>query len=364
MLHDFITAHRNAIIARTRERVGARPSSSASVDELEIGIPLLLSQIAETLRWESTATPFSTTAIGDAASRRGRELLALGLTVSEVVHGYGDVCQAITAIALEHRAPITTKEFHTLNRCLDTAIAEAVTEHARETAQSRSAEEVERVGQLTHEIRDVLDTALLAFQSLKRGDVAINGSTGAVLGRSLMNLRGIVDSTLCEVRMAGTLPRREPLLVAPLVDGISAIGGLHAECRGLHFVVEPVDAALAVDGDPQLLASAVTAILNNAFKFTLAGGRVVLRARSGSGRLLIEVEDECGGLPQTQADPFQAFGERRASDRSGLGLGLSIARKAVRAHSGDIHVRNLPGRGCVFVIDVPLGAAAPESAVS
>ena len=51
--------------------------------------------------------------------------------MSQVVHDYGDVCQAITELALERKAPITVKEFHTLNRCLDTAIAEAVTEHAR-----------------------------------------------------------------------------------------------------------------------------------------------------------------------------------------------------------------------------------------
>ena len=43
----------------------------------------------------------------------------------------GDICQAVTELALEQHAPITTEEFHTLNRCLDTAIAEAVTEHGR-----------------------------------------------------------------------------------------------------------------------------------------------------------------------------------------------------------------------------------------
>ena len=51
---------------------------------------------------------------------------------------------------------------------------------------------------------------------------------------------------------------------------------------------------------------------------------------------------------------FKPFGERRARDRSGLGLGLSIARKAVKAQDGDIHTRNMRGKGCVFVIDVPL----------
>ena len=135
------------------------------------------------------------------------------------------------------------------------------------------------------------------------------------------------------------------------------LGDLHAESRGLHFAIEPGDPAWAVTADPQLLASAVTNLLNNAFKYTLPGGRVLLRARSADGaRLLIEVEDECGGIPDSEGDPFQSFGERRGRDRTGLGLGLSIARKAVRAHGGDIHIRNIPDKGCVFVIDIPLAA--------
>jgi signal transduction histidine kinase len=106
-------------------------------------------------------------------------------------------------------------------------------------------------------------------------------------------------------------------------------------------------------------------LLHNAFKNTPSGGRVVLRARAERQRLLIETEDECGGIPESKGDLFQVFGNRRGSDRSGLGLGLSIARKAVRAHGGDIRVRNMPGRGCVFTIEVPLAAeeAVPHAVV-
>ena len=86
---------------------------------------------------------------------------------------------------------------------------------------------------------------------------------------------------------------------------------------------------------------------------------MVLRARAEHERLLIETEDECGGIPPTKGDLFQVFGDRRGHDRSGLGLGLSIARKAVRAHGGQISIRNTPGKGCVFIIEVPLAAAKP-----
>jgi signal transduction histidine kinase len=281
--------------------------------------------------------------------------------VSQVVHDYGDICQTITALAIEQRAPIAVEEFHTLNRCLDTAIAEAVTEHARLTAEKRSADETERLGHAAHELRDTLNTAILAFHTLKRGAVAVNGSTGAILGQSLMSLREVIDRTLSEVRLEAGKQRRARVPVVTFIDEIAASGMLHSEYRHIQFSVEPVDPALSIDADPQLLMSAVMNLLHNAFKNTPAGGHVVLRARAEQGRLLIETQDECGGIPPSKGDLFQVFGDRRGSDRSGLGLGLSIARKAVRAHGGEIRIRNMPGNGCVFIIDVPLAAAESAS---
>lgn len=357
MLYEFVTTYRDPIIDRARQKLTARPWPSASPEELENGVPIFLTQLSEKLRSESTGAAHSSGAIGAAATRHGRDLMALGFTVSQVVHDYGDICQAITELAIEQNAPITTDEFKTLNGCLDTAIAEAVTEHARITAESRSHEEVERSGHVAHETRDLLNTAILAYQALKRGTVAINGSTGAVLGRSLMGLRDLVDSTLLDIRIAANQQRRERVPVTPFLHDIAVAGTLHAESRGQQLAIEPGESAWAVNADPQVLASAVTNLLNNALKFTPAGGRVVLRARATEDeRLLIEVEDECGGIPASVGDPFRAFGERRGKDRTGLGLGLSIARKAVRAHGGDIHIRNAPGKGCVFTIDLPLAS--------
>lgn len=368
MLHEFITAYRDPIITRTRAKLTDRPWALVSDSELEHGVPLFLTQLAETLRLETTAMPFSASAIGDSAARHGRELRTLGFNVSQVVHAYGDICQAITEVAVEQKLPITTEEFHTLNRCLDTAIAEAVTEHARMTAETGRTEEIERTGQLAHELRDVLHSAMLAFNTLKLGTVAINGSTGAVLGRSLMTLRDLVDNTLSDVRMAANVHRRERMQVAAFLGEIAAVANLQAECRGLRFGVANVDPELAVIGDPQLLASAVMNLLNNAFKFTRAGGRVMLRARRDGERVRIEVEDECGGIEGELADVFfKPFAERRKHDRTGLGLGLSIARKAVRIHGGEIDFRNSPGKGCVFVIDLPMavdGMPEPEAIVN
>lgn len=359
MLSEFIELHRDAIVGRARQKVRARPLPPASTDELANGVPFFLTQLAETLRFENTHEPFPANAIGSAAAGRGRDLLALGFTVSQVVHDYGDICQSVTEIAIEQRAPIDTEEFHTLNRCLDTAIAEAVTEHARLTAIARSNDELQRLGTLVHEVRDNLNTALLAFHALKRGTVPVNGSTGAILGRSLLSLRDIVDRTLANVRMAAQHQHRERAPLTAVLDDIAVAAGLRAEYSGVHFDFAPADASLDIVVDGQLIASAVSNLVNNAFKFTPGGGWVVLRAQRVDSTVVIEVEDQCGGLPATKEEPFRAFGDRRGRDRSGLGLGLFIARKAVESQGGTLSVLNLPGRGCVFSIILPL--AAPEA---
>jgi signal transduction histidine kinase len=354
VLYEFVTTYRQAIIDKAREKVSTRPWPAASAHELQKGLPLFLLQLVEHLHAEATKTSPSFDTIGADATRHGRDLLARGFTVSQVVHDYGDICQSITELAVERHAPITTEEFHTLNRLLDRAIAEAVTEHARLTAQSQNHAALEQSAMMAQEIRGMINTALFAFDALKRGTVAINGSTGAVLGRSLLNVRALVDSTLAVVRLDNRQGRRERLSVSAFLDEMAAAGGLHAEYRGLHFTMEPVDPDLMIEADPQLLASAVTNLLNNAFKYTHDDGHVTLRAVAGAEHLRIEVEDECGGLPEPAVDPSKPSTERRGRDRSGLGLGLSQARQAVEAQGGDIHTRNIRGQGCVFVIEVPL----------
>jgi hypothetical protein len=135
------------------------------------------------------------------------------------------------------------------------------------------------------------------------------------------------------------------------VEGAASLQAAQRE-MGLSFVRPPVD--VMVHADPQLLSSAFFNLLQNAFKYSIPHGNVTVRALCEEGLVSIEVEDECGGLPEGNAEAFfTPFGARRSKDRSGLGLGLNISRKAVKAFGGDIRIRNLPGKGCVFTIALP-----------
>jgi hypothetical protein len=202
MLHTFVADNREAIIAKARQILTARPAPPASAREIDNGVPLFLSQLSDALESEMNGAPYSPDEISSAATRRGRNLLALGFTVSQVVHDYGDICQAVTQLALDHHATITTSEFRTLNACLDTAIAEAVTEHARITAESRSDDDLGQRARALIRAGNAINTALNGFEALQAGKVPMNGVTASLVTRSLSELGDLIRWMLAESKSA------------------------------------------------------------------------------------------------------------------------------------------------------------------
>lgn len=349
MLHEFLADNRAKIIARARDKVKTRTAPRPTDAELENGVPLFLDQLSELLR----LSEYDTGAIAASAARHGGNLLRHGFSIAQVVHDYGDVCQAVTEMAEEMQAPITIHEFHTLNRCLDDAIAEAVTEYTRLQVRAQSDQETERLAYLAHELRNKLGGAMLAYTTLKTGQIGIGGSTGAVLERSLRGLRDLIDRSLTEVRIDSGKQSKERILVSDLVDEIELDAYLEANARGVTFTVQPVEPGLEVEADRAILAAAVVNLLQNAFKFSRPHGHVKLRVSTTADRVFFEIEDECGGLPAGDPERFFRPFTQDGRNREGLGLGLSISRKGVEADGGEIHVRDLPGKGCVFTIALP-----------
>jgi signal transduction histidine kinase len=268
------------------------------------------------------------------------------------------LCQAITDLAFERQVPFEVDEFRTLNRCLDNAIADAVTEFAYQRdllLEDAGAHALnERLGFLAHELRNLIHSATLAVSAIKTGNVGLAGATGAVLDRSLIGLRNLVDRSLADVRITAGMPaRRELIPLAGFIRDIKISASLEAQARGCGLQVAVVDPGLAVEGDRELLFSAVGNLLQNAFKFTEQHTEVLLQARAAGDRVLIEVADKCGGLPPGDAEKMFAPFTQGSADRSGLGLGLSICRRSVEAIGGVLSVRNMAGSGCVFTVDLP-----------
>jgi hypothetical protein len=69
--------------------------------------------------------------------------------------------------------------------------------------------------------------------------------------------------------------------------------------------------------------------------------------------VFFDVEDQCGGLPAGKGEELFRLFEQRGEDRSGLGVGLAVAQTSARAMKGEVRVRDLPPKGCVFTIDLP-----------
>jgi len=353
MLQEFIALYRDEIISRCRARVAKRVIPPPSDAEINHGVPLFLDQLVEALRSGGA----NNLAIDMSAGQHGHDLLLKGFTVSQVVHDYGDVCQTITELAVETNAPMSTADFHTLNRCLDNAIAGAVTMFMRESQQSRFEEAAdrndERVGFLVHELRNLVNTATVAFEVLKTGSVGASGNTGAVLNRSLGGLRDLLARSLNDVRLTHSVKSRKRIVVSELIEEVEAAATLAAHERGITLRVMPVEEGVAIDVDRQVLSAVLMNLLQNAFKFTRPRSAVTLRVGASADRVLVEIQDECGGLPAGDVNElFRPF-EQRGADRTGMGIGLAFSRWGAEANGGRLYARNLPEKGCVFTVDLP-----------
>jgi signal transduction histidine kinase len=380
VLFEFLKKNEQEILAiceaKSQELAGGRATS----EELERGLPIFLHQLMTVLE-HTPAEPEESEidkagmvraadasdepAIARAAGRpfdaevartagaHGQELQKCGFTLSHVVHAYGSMCQAITELAIEKGAPVTPKEFKKLNRCLDVAIAGAVTTFQARHSSVDSSREVQHLGFLAHELRNALTTVNVSLRLIKNGVVGFGGSTGQVLDRGLKNIQELIDRSLTEVRLrVDPKVHTEPAFLRQLVDQIAVTAEVEAQAKSQKLEIQ-IDSTLVVEADPYLLYSALSNIIQNAIKYSHRGGVIQVRGNLVDGHAVIEVEDQCGGLRSTTpTDLFKAF-EQQHKDRNGIGLGLTIAQRAITLNHGTIDVENLPGRGCIFRIKLP-----------
>jgi len=340
-------------------------------EQLQNGVPLFLDRLIETLNIEQTSGPStrrkisgssdsesSACALNTSAAKHARELLQQGLSIDQIVHGYGDLYQAIMDLINEVDASFHVDELRTLNRCLDNAIASAVTEFVTQrdsiAAHDAALQITEKIEYLTHDLRGLVGTAMLAFATAKAGNLGLSGATGTVLEHSLFGLRDLIDQSLAETRaMIGHSIDGDVFSVAEFIEEVKFAAELAAHVRGCALVVTAVSPTLNARGDRDLLYSSLGNLIQNAFKFTRPHTEVRLSAYTEADRILIDVTDHCGGLPDGDVEKMFLPFTQSANDRSGLGLGLATARQNVELNGGSLSARDVPGIGCVFTISLP-----------
>ena len=151
---------------------------------------------------ESSQPTPAPTEIGRAAALHGTELSRLGYSIDQLVHDYGDVCQAVTELAADQQAPISVDEFRTFNRCLDNAIADAVVSFggARQIHIDDQAKTVrDRLKKYNNEQRRLIDIAITSFYSIRSGSVGPKGATGTTHLQALAELKTLTDRSLPDI---------------------------------------------------------------------------------------------------------------------------------------------------------------------
>ena len=379
-LLEFLKTNEQVIQARIEEKssalTGARPGSAMPKG----GLPIFFKQLLHVLEHAPTevvhlevdkdgmvkaANDSDEPAIAAAAGRPyevevaksagayGKELQQMGYTLSHVVHAYGAICQSITEFAIEKQVGITTEEFRALNRCLDTAIAGAVTMFHAERTEDLNNRETQHLGFLAHELRNALSIVNTSLRLIKGGTVGFGGSIGQVLDRALKRQQELIDRSLAEVRLrVDPKVHKETASFLHLIDQVIVASGVDTRLKNQLLKID-VAPGLEIEADQYLLFSALSNLVQNAIKYSCTGGMIRIRAHEVGDQTTIEVEDQCGGLNSASpSDLFKPFAQQH-QNREGLGLGLTIAHRAIALNDGTIDVKNLPGHGCIFRICLP-----------
>jgi hypothetical protein len=197
-LERFLVDNRTKLIKRIRAQVTTRSSPQPSEAEMDHGVFLFLSQLAMVLRQEQRDSAQNGAADHSAnahterrATLHGQNLRKCGFTIEHLVHAHRDVCRAVTEWPGGEGATLTFAEFHTLDRCLDDAIAGAVSLWSEERDTSRQQAEEERDS--LREFSSLLGTAIVSFDTLQAGRVGSGGTTAAVFRNCLVEMRFLLD---------------------------------------------------------------------------------------------------------------------------------------------------------------------------
>lgn len=344
---DIIERKKPDIVAAFTERARAR-GAATSLSNAVIADSLydFLDDLVAALRAPATRTGRTRS-----AGEHGAQRFAIGYDIGAVVREYGIVRDLLFDLAQANDHAASEGDLRTLARFIVDAIADAATEYSVD--RDRHVRDVTRtrVAFFAHELRNPLGSARMALSLLReRGDLP-SSPVADTMERSLGRMGRLIDDALVSISLHEPRPLAYEtfdvsVLLRQLANDITA----EADAKSQTITIE---GSARIRADARTLGSALSNLVRNAVKFSRHGGEIHVRVKEAEARVSIEIEDSCGGLPPDVAhklfDPFVQAG----ADRSGFGLGLAIAEQAVQAHHGTLRVHDLPGRGCVFVLELP-----------
>ena len=228
----------------------------------------------------------------------------------------------------------------------------------------------EFLAMLSHELRNPLAPMVNALALMHKVPPSAHPPMLAIIERQVAHLSHIVDDLLDVSRIT----RGKILLHREVIDLNETVSLALESCRPLivargHEVESQLaDAPLFVNADATRIAQVALNLVNNAAKYTPAGGKIRISVRRENGRAVLAVRDSGIGISaELLPKVFDLFMQGdRTLDRSegGLGIGLTIARRIVEMHGGSITaLSNGPGTGSEFIVALPVTAApAPPAA--
>lgn len=358
-LAEMIVQREEEFIARWMERFQARlgPGVAPPTDVLD-SVPRFVDEIVRQL-----TEPLD---VLEASARRlsgplGRRRFLTGTDLQTVVLEFETILDVIVDMVVDYAPRVQLAAWMRIHRWLFTGLKEAVASYTAARDQQLEEQTSEHLAFLAHELGNPVTSLSLAIQTLRPRVGPKEARAVDIMARNLDRIMDLKDRQLVALRLRVGVPMYpEPLDAREALQQASTSLEPNASSKHQRLELEAIP-GLGFTGDSRLVRSVLSNLVGNAIKFSPEGSTIVLRARRTDGAIEIGVEDQCGGLAEETIskifDPFVQVG----SDRSGHGLGLTIARQAMEAHGGTIVVHNHPGQGCEMVATFPI-RPLPEQA--
>ncbi len=365
-----------SLLANWRKQVRQLPSAKhLDTPTLNDHIPNLLTELAEALEKNSNQT-IPEALVEESAQTHGKQRLADGFDIEEVVAEYNILRGCIHDLATDNNIALQGKPFHVINRVFDLAIGIALQTYSSQRALEVKQKREEYLAFVAHDLQTPLFAISLAGRVLenrlpKLGFTVDSGQMLRTLRRSVQQLEGLVRKVLDENSNLGNgedltndsgikLERRE-FDLWPLVESLMEEIQPLAEGAKTRLINQVPD-DLIVFADAGLLKRILQNLVSNAIRYT-PGGEIVVEARDigtdgdpnreSGGGIDCWVSDNGAGIPEDMLANVFNKGESDPGNTDSTGLGLAIVQRFVEAHGGRVSVESTQGKGSTFKFSMP-----------